>query len=517
MTDIFSASLPQPAFDAKQVQQNEALVAKNQGIAMYDLMEQAGAAVFTVIEQGFSAKNQISILVICGKGNNGGDGYVIARMAKLAGFTVNVLVLAQKSAISDDALTALQLAEAEEVAIGFHPDIDSATKIIEQSQSDLIVDSIFGIGFSGSLTKPMQKLITVINQHSAQKTSVDVPSGLSANTGWLDSVAVVADITVSFIALKKGLLTGQAANYVGKLVLANLNLGQAFAEQVPASANLQTTANIPVLLPRTAAAHKGSVGLVLAIGSNYGMPGAIRMSAEAALRCGASLAAVSCHQSNHAMVMAGRPELMLAPASAEQLALFPKLEKAKVLIIGPGLGQDDWAQQLFNLACNCTNNSTANLAMPKVIDADALILLSKNNHKNDNWVLTPHPGEAAALLGCNIETIEQDRFAAVKNIAQKYGGICVLKGAGSLISDGKTVWINSTGNSGMATGGMGDVLSGIIAALIMQMPNMLAAVRLAVFIHGLAADNIAQKNGQRGILASDLFVELQHLVNRPNT
>ncbi|WP_440875106.1 NAD(P)H-hydrate dehydratase [Thalassotalea sp. PLHSN55] len=504
MTVTFLASLPQPAFDAKQVQQNEAQVAQQQDIRMYDLMEHAGAAAFSVLQQEFASLRKI--IVICGKGNNGGDGYILARLAQHAGLKVTVFVLAEKEAIVGDASTALKLAKQAGVDISFHPNISSCLHFIENTKTEVIVDSIFGIGFSGVLAEPMQQLIEKINANVAKKFSIDVPSGLCANTGHVDSVAVQANVTVSFIATKKGLLTGQAPNHVGKLVLADLHLGQRFAQSVIASAEVQTEYNLPKLAPRKVSAHKGDIGLLIAIGSNNGMPGAIRMSAEAALRCGASLVSVACHADNHGLVIAGRPELMLAPSNAEQLLLFPRLAKAKALIIGPGLGQDAWALAHFNLAMSLTQ--------PLVVDADALVLLSKAQYKKDNWVLTPHPGEAAKLLGCDIETIEQDRFGAVKKIASQYGGICILKGAGSLISDGKSVWINTSGNSGMASGGMGDVLSGIIAALIVQMPNIYAAARLAVFIHGQAADIIAKQNGSRGILASDLFLPLQQLVNR---
>ena len=504
MTVTFSVSLPQPAFDAKQVQQNEAQVAQDQAIKMYDLMEHAGAAVFEAIEKNYSTTK--NVLIVCGKGNNGGDGYIVARLALQAGMQVQVFVLVEKNMVKGDAARALLLAEQAGVAIEYHPEILTACQPIKKSTATLIVDGIFGIGFAGTLAKPLQQVITAMNDHSAKIIAVDVPSGLSADTGWVECNAVVADSTISFIALKKGLLTGQAANHVGQLLLAELNLGQAFVAKIPATAQVQNFDNLPELPNRKAAAHKGSIGLVLTIGSNDGMPGAIRMSSEAALRCGASLVAVCCQPENHQMVMAGRPELMLAPASAPSLALFPNLATAKAIVIGPGLGQDEWAKQLFSLICH--------LKQPRVIDADALQLLSQQPQKQNNWVLTPHPGEAAKLLGCEVKTIEQDRFVAVKKIANQYGGICLLKGAGSLISDGKSVWINTSGNSGMATGGMGDVLSGIIAALIVQMPNRFEAVRLAVFIHGQAADNIAQKQGKRGILASDLFSQLPQLVNK---
>ena len=236
------------------------------------------------------------------------------------------------------------------------------------------------------------------------------------------------------------------------------------------------------------------------------MPGAIRLASESALRTGASLVAVCCHQNNHAVVFNGRPELMIAPTEALPLENSHFYQKAKVMLCGPGLGKNNWAQALFDQALASQK--------PCVVDADALHLLAENSQRRENWVLTPHPGEAAALLNSSIAEVEQDRFAAVRNISQQYGGVCVLKGAGSLISDGESVWINTSGNSGMASGGMGDVLSGIIAALMMQLSDTKAAARLAVYLHGCAADIIAKRNGKIGMLASDLFPEIQQLINQ---
>ncbi|MEY8197869.1 MAG: NAD(P)H-hydrate dehydratase, partial [Colwellia sp.] len=204
-------------------------------------------------------------------------------------------------------------------------------------------------------------------------------------------------------------------------------------------------------------------------------------------------------------------ELMLAPNEASQLASSSVITKAGVLVMGPGLGQSHWAQDLFDLIITTVLN---NKHKQLVIDADALTLLAQTRQHCSRWVLTPHPKEAAALLHCDTATIEADRYSAVRAMANKYGGICVLKGAGTLISDGKQVIINSTGNAGMASGGMGDVLSGIIAALLLQSDNYFIATCMAVYIHGAAGDIIADKQGLRGMLASDLFAHLPMLVNQ---
>jgi NAD(P)H-hydrate epimerase len=200
---------------------------------------------------------------------------------------------------------------------------------------------------------------------------------------------------------------------------------------------------------------------------------------------------------------------MLAPNIAELLIQAEVFAKAKVLLIGPGLGRTPWAQRLYSLITS-EQQITSKI---QVVDADALYFLTQQPIKNNNRVITPHPKEAAMLLNCTVADIEQDRFAAVEQLVQKYGGICVLKGAGSLVCNGHQTYINTSGNAGMASGGMGDVLSGIIAALSLQMADLFTAVKLAVYLHGNAADIIAKQQGQCGMLASDLFLSLQASIN----
>jgi NAD(P)H-hydrate epimerase len=483
-------------------------------------MERAGMAVFDELRQRWPQSK--SILVLSGKGNNGGDGFILARMAHLANIQVSVLITCDVTSIKGDALIAYQAMLDAGVNHVF------TQKLLEHAgnfSGDVIVDALFGIGFRGVLNDSMQQLVSVINRHSAQVLSVDIPSGLCATTGVVsEGNAVIADVTVTFIVYKQGLLTGQAANFIGELVLADIGLGQVFTQLV--SSHIGYQQNYPMLngvdplRERLKTSHKGSIGQVLAVGGGKGMPGAIRLAGEAALRCGAGLVSVCCHFENQALVFNGRPELMLAPHEAKQLVNSSALKKAKVLILGPGLGQTDWSKDLFKLVIsNVINVDEANPYELKnkkkwlVLDADGLTLLSQTKHYCAHWILTPHPKEAASLLGCDVACVEADRFSAVQRIAKEYGGICILKGAGSLISDGSQVVINSTGNAGMASGGMGDVLSGIVAALALQTNDYFVAACLAVYIHGAAGDIMANSNGQRGMLASDLFVPLQKLVN----
>lgn len=498
-------------YSAKQVLQNETLVAQSQQIPMYQLMERAGDAAFETLQQHWPAVK--SILVVCGKGNNGGDGFVIARQAHLANMQVTVLVTCDVTSIKGDALLAYQ----NMVSVGVTDIVtDNVIAQVALFSGDIIVDALFGIGFYGSLATPMQQLVIAINTNTADVLSVDIPSGLCATTGFVEgTLAVIAKVTVTFIVYKQGLLTGQSANFVGELILADLLLGDAFKQQVTSHHYFQKEYplydGVSFLTKRLNTSHKGTIGQILAVGGGVGMPGAIRLASEAALRCGAGLVAVCCHQDNQALVFNGRPELMLAPSDAKELANSLAVSNAKVALLGPGLGQTEWSQNLFDLIITPFINGKNNGNI--VLDADGLTLLAKTNYFCSRWVLTPHPKEAARLLGCDTATVEANRFHAVQAIAKKYGGICVLKGAGSLISNGDTVIINSTGNAGMATGGMGDVLSGIVAALILQTQNYFVATCLAVYIHGAAGDIIADTQGQRGMLASDLFLPLQRLVN----
>ena len=498
------------AYSAKQVLANEAIVAKNQKLAMYVLMERAGTAVFEELQNQWSNTN--SVLVICGKGNNGGDGFISARLAYLAKMKVTVLITCDVEHLKGDALTAYQAMLDVGVSDVFTQQL---TKHIEEFSGEVIIDALFGIGFYGDLGEPMETLVSTINQNSAKKLSIDIPSGLCATTGSVSSdVAVVADVTVTFIVFKQGLLTGQAANYVGELILADIGLGHEFSQLVPSCVSYQQHSllvdNVSPLKKRLNTSHKGNIGQVLAIGGGKGMPGAIRLAGEASLRCGAALVSICCDKGNQALVFNGRPEFMLSAQNAKQLANSEHLAKANVLIAGPGLGQTDWSKALIDLVLLQMKKSKRKWL---VLDADGLSLLANTKDYCSRRILTPHPKEAAKLLGCNVANIEADRFSAVKNIAKQYGGICILKGAGTLISNGHQTVVNSTGNSGMASGGMGDVLAGVVAALTLQAQDYFEACCLAVYIHGAAGDIIANKYGQRGMLASDLFLPLQKLVN----
>ncbi len=259
-----------------------------------------------------------------------------------------------------------------------------------------------------------------------------------------------------------------------------------------------------LLAPRSRDAHKGLFGHILILGGDYGMAGAVRMAGEAALRVGAGLVSVATRPEQVTAILNGRPELMVHGIKKSS-ELKPLLAKATVIVLGPGLGQSTWSKQLFRQALAASQ--------PKVIDADGLNLLARQPKKSDDWILTPHPGEAARLLNSNIKTVQIDRVATIKQLQQKYHGVIVLKGAGSLVCSPQHLRICHAGNPGMASGGMGDVLSGVIGGLLAQSFNLQQAAELGVYSHAHAADLAAKQHGERGLLASDLMPYLRELMN----
>lgn len=491
-----STSIPQHAYDAEMVKNNEGIIAEQKGLSLYQLMELAGKSAFELFEQQWPSAR--TILIVCGSGNNAGDGFVFARLARQLGFHIYVHTLANIDEYQGDA------------AIACEHFIDSGGSFhkineIDFKRVDVIVDAILGTGVVGDVRENYAYMINFINKLQQPILSLDLPSGLQADTGQVLGCCIVAEISVTFIAVKKGMLTGQAKAYCGDIYLAGLGIQQHFSEAISSSVYLNSEQYLTPLAKRSPVSHKGHSGRVLVVAGNKGMPGAARLASEAVLRCGAGLVSLVCHQDSQVIVAATRPELMLLDAQQLLDENEQSISKSDVILIGPGLGRDAWAKQCF------ATIMASDKAM--VVDADALNLLAKQPSYRDNWVLTPHPGEAARLLNCSIKAVEQNRFAAVRAIALKYGGVCVLKGAGTLVSDGADVVVNLTGNAGMASGGMGDVLAGIITTLSLQLNNMFAASCYGVYLHGKAGD-IAAKGGEKGLLASDLLPVIRQLVNQ---
>ncbi len=465
------------------------------GISGYALMCRAGDAAFGALRNNWSSARKV--LVLCGPGNNGGDGLVLARLAKAAGFTVNVLAT-RALAPRGEAAEAL----VEWQAAGGKVDLWQPGTLLPEA--DVIVDALFGIGLTRAPDADAAALIEAANAYPAPICALDVPSGVDADTGAVPGVAIRAASTLCFIAIKPGLATGAALEYVGALELAPLGVPEsAFADQQPVAEMLDFD-DSPRPLPRSRTAHKGQFGHVLVLGGEIGMGGAARLCAEAALRCGAGLVSVGTRAEHVAAHLAARPECMVtAVESAEDLPAL--IERASVLAIGPGLGRGDWGRALLHAA----------LREPKpcVLDADALNLLAEGEQIRATAILTPHPGEASRLLQCSTAEVEADRLRASAAIAARFGAVVVLKGAGSVVCapDGRCRVIIG-GNPGMATGGMGDVLTGVIAALRAQGLDDFDAAVCGAALHAAAGDAAAE-GGHIGLLASDLMLALRHLLS----
>lgn len=488
-------SLPYTVWPAQQIQQLEREAADVLGLTLYELMLRAGQAAFEQVRTHWPQAHHW--LVLCGHGNNGGDGYVTARLAQAAGVTVTLLACESSKPLPEEAHRAR---DAWLEAGGTIHAADACWP----AEVDIIIDALNGIGLSRAPEASYAALIGQVNQHKAPVLSLDMPSGLLAATGNVPGEAIKASQTLSFICLKPGQLTGKARDLTGQLFYADLGLHDYLSGLAAPMARYDASHLSHWLKPRQPTSHKGNHGRLLIVGGDSGTAGAIRMTAEAALRSGAGLVRMLTHRDNILPVLTARPEVMVDELTGE--GLESALEWADVIAIGPGLGQREWGKNALKAVMNSEK--------PMLWDADALNLLAKNAEKRQNRIITPHSAEAARLLGISTGEVEQDRLHAARQLVKKYGGVAVLKGAGTLIaSETGEMAFADVGNAGMASGGMGDVLSGIIAAMMGQGLAHFDAACAGCVAHGAAADAVAARRGTRGMLATDLFELLWQFVN----
>lgn len=484
-------------YRAEQVREMDAYAIHKAGISGTVLMERAGSAAFEVLRQQWPEAN--TIVVVCGTGNNAGDGYVVARLAREAQMQVTVLQLGDASHLKGDALSAFQRLQAMEInPVEFDPALCQS--------ADLIVDAMLGTGIEGDVTGAYFEAIKAVNQSACPVLALDIPSGIHADTGQRQGIAIHATLTITFIGNKQGLYVGDACDDCGERVYNSLSVPAAVFEQTAATVERIDYDTLKSMLkPRARHSHKGDYGHVLIVGGEAGYTGAARMAGEAAARIGAGLVSLATRQQHAMMLNATRPELMVHGVDDEKT--FQLLaERANVIAIGPGLGQTDWAKLLFDYALSS--------GLPLVVDADALNLLSARPRKNDNWILTPHVAEAARLLGRSTHEIQADRFSAARDLQREFGGLVILKGAGTLVTtQDEHQFLCAEGNPGMATGGMGDVLTGIISGLLAQGVSLQDAACLGVCLHAQAGDMAARAAGERGLLASDLMSWVRRLAN----
>lgn len=462
----------------------------------YQLMLQAGTEAFFFILRKFPHVRHLA--VFCGSGNNAGDGYVLARLAHEHGLLVTVY---QCKAIDDLPPLARKMA------------LDAQAAGVEQqscdepldSEAELIVDALLGIGLNGSVYGVIASAIQQINSSGLPVIALDIPSGLNADNGQVENFCVQASLTLTFIGLKVGMYTLDGPDYCGEIYCHHLKL-EPYLTSLNPFARLLNNDNVTLPLPkRKKNSHKGEFGHIVIIGGGWGMPGAVALAAKAAMRAGAGAVSIATLTQHVSAVLPLVPEAMVYGID-EPEELRSLLSKASFCIVGPGLGESEWAKSVFLAAVSSQ--------LPMVIDASGLRLLAHYPQMDDNWILTPHPGEAASLLACSSQKVQENRCEAAALIQQKYGGVVVLKGTGSIIQTlEKNVFLCPKGNPGMASAGMGDVLSGLIAGLCAQGLSLSEAAKLGVWSHAVAADTITEQQGERGLLASDLLNQLPKILN----
>ena len=490
-------ALPQSLYSVAQVRAFDAAVIRAPGMSTELLMQRAGAAALAVLRATWPGASRVGIL--CGPGNNGGDGYVLGRLLRSLGVEVRLQAVAPAAS----AAPAAQRAAQEFLAAGGRIDgFDGAAL----ADCGLLVDALLGSGARSPVRGPYRAAIEAINASGKPVLALDIPSGLDADTGQAADLAVRATHTVCFVAAKAGLLLGEGPDYCGTLHCDDLQV--ALPDAVPVATVLDDADLVAALPPRPRSAHKGRNGHVLVIGGGPGMGGAARLCGEACLRAGAGLVTVAAHPDQLSFIIAGRPELMgVAVRSAPDLNAI--LARSTVVAIGPGLGQDAWAAQLLSAALGS--------GRPLVIDADALNLLAGQGSQRlpADAVITPHPGEAARLLETSSAEVQQDRLVALGHLVTRLGCTVVLKGAGTLVgAPGRVPALCTAGNPGMGTAGMGDVLTGAVAGVLAQCGDAWLAARAGVLAHARAGDREAQRIGARGLLALDVAAQLPRALNR---
>lgn len=491
--------LPAELWRAEQVREFDRIAIEEEGIPGFRLMSRAGRATWAAAAARWPRARRVA--VICGGGNNGGDGYVVARLAQEAGLEVTLFHVGDPTRLTGDALTAAQAAR----KAGLEPRPYEGDDL---GEFDLLVDALLGTGLNGEVHGSARAAIEAMNKAGRPVVAVDIPSGLHADTGAVLGVAVGASVTVTFIGLKVGLFTGEGPDRAGEVVFHDLEVpARVHATARPAATRLSAARELPERLPpRARTLHKGGAGHVLVIGGDTGLLGAVRMAGEAAARTGAGLVSLATRHTHAPLIAAACPFLMAHGVErGEDLAEL--VERANVVAVGPGLGQELWGRALLEVVMTA--------GRPLVVDADALNLLAEAPRQRADWVLTPHPGEAARLLDTEVGAIQSDRPAAAAGIQERYQGVCVLKGAGTVVQGAaeEPPAIAVDGNPGMAVGGMGDLLTGVIAALMAQGLSPEAAARTGVALHAAAGDAAAGEGGERGLVPTDLLPWLRRLAN----
>ena len=476
-------------FTAHQIRLMDQMLIDEYGIPGLTLMSRAADASVDLLCSRYPLARRV--IVFCGTGNNAGDGYLVA--AKLQDRAIDALVVqvGDPQKLGEDASTARNRCAQQTV-----PVIDwEAFQRDGAERADVLVDALLGLGTTGPAREPFAGAIEWLNTQQAPVIALDVPSGLHPDFGVAEGSVVHASYTVTFIARKMGLAAEQGPDFAGEVCVAPLGAPDVFFDQVEEKGI--EVIEPSALPPRSRAAHKGHFGHVLVVAGGEGMAGAGFLAASAALRTGAGLVTLATHPSHAPSLAAYQPELMIQGVSDAD-SMTPLLERATVVAVGPGLGQSEWSKALFK--------KVKDSGLPMVMDADALNLLGERPSELPNAILTPHPKEAARMLGAS--AVSRDRLEVLRALQDRYQSVVVLKGAATLVHDGKRALINQTGAPAMATAGMGDALTGCIAGLVAQGLALGQAAAQGVAHHGRAGEWASADLGEVGVLASDVIARL---------
>jgi len=497
---------------AEEMRELDRLTIQKYGVPSVVLMERAGEGVARALLDSFRRAARGGVLVVAGKGNNGGDGLVVARLLKKKRIPCEIVLLARKEELSPDAaknLSAYLKAKGKIFEVG-----QESLELLRQRLKGkrLLVDAILGTGLKEEVRGLYAETITLMNASGLPIVAVDLPSGLDADRGKPLGTAIMAEMTVTFGYPKLGQVIHPGPSYVGKLVVADIGIHPKAVEEINPRAELLEQRNIRWLVPdREPDTHKGTYGHLLVLAGSRGKTGAAILACRAAMRVGTGLVTLAAPRSLNDIFASSMVEVMTEPLKddSEGVELLNDqgwqrlLDKKSALLFGPGIGIKDWARSALRWLLK-------NLTVPLVIDADGLNNLAEEVERirsaKSPPVLTPHPGEMARLIGSDSAAINRDRVGVARSFARDHRCYIILKGARTVIAtpEGK-VFINPTGNPGMASGGMGDVLAGILAGLLAQGFNIEDALELGVFLHGFVGDQVAGAKGEMGMIASDII------------
>ncbi len=503
-------------FNAAQMREADRRAIDDIGIPSLVLMENAGRQAVAAMEAIYSDLSDRQVAVLCGRGNNGGDGFVVARTLIQRNVDVSVFLIGRVSEVRGDARVNLEiLGRLGHTVVEVADSQAWELHFSEVSDCTLIVDAIFGTGLNAPVSGFIESVITDINTSGIPVVAIDLPSGLSADSPEPIGPSIEANVTITLAAPKLPLVLPPGETRAGDIVIADIGIPDDVIDAVSGPhVDLLTRASMrPLVPPRTPDSHKGDFGRVLIVAGSRGKTGAAHLAAIGALRSGAGLVTVATPDSCQAVVAAMAPEYMTEalPETADGLdarAVDQVIEIARdVIALGPGLGQASGTREFIR---QLVDRAT----MPIVIDADGLNAFAGDPEKlagreGRDVIITPHPGEMARLVGMSIEEVQSSRLEIARNFAVVHHVFVVLKGHRTLIATpDEKVFINPTGNPGMATGGTGDVLTGMIAAWLAQLLDAEAACRLAVYLHGMAGDLAEADEGEVAMTSADVAAHL---------